>query len=117
MVRYRLPCTLANSTFFVTVSVEHCSNPWEDEDDIPRANPPRVPGIVPKVEMEFPAVEMMRPLHDPGASLREPVGDSGAGPSDSGAGPSNRGARDRSKAILQPPRCKAEDEPQTTDED
>ena len=110
MVRYRLPCTLAHSTFFVTVSVEHCSNPWEDEDDIPRANPPRVPGIVPMVDMEFPAVEMRRPLHDPGASLREPVGDSGAGPSD-------RGARNPGKAILQPPRCKAEDEPQTTDED
>lgn len=122
MVRYRLPCTLANSTFFVTVSVEHCRNPWGD-DDAPHADPPRIPGVVPTVEMEFPAIDMMRPVHDPGAGPSEPVHRHGAGPSEPvqrhGAGPSEPVQRNvgKGKAILQPPCCQMEDEPQTTDEE
>lgn len=111
MVRYRLPCTLANSTFFVTVSVEHCRNPWGD-DDAPHADLPRIPGVVPTVEMEFLSIDMMRPVHDPGAGPSEPLQRHGAGPSE----PVQRNVG-KGKEILKPPWCEMEDEPQTTDED
>ena len=103
MVRYRIPCTLSNSTFFVTVSVEHCSNPW-GEDEAPRASPPRIPGMAPTVDMQLPAIDILHLVQD---SLSP----------DLGAGPSEPMQRNVGKAIHQPPRCKKEDDPQTTDDE
>lgn len=92
MVRYRIPCTLSNSTSFVTVSVEHCSNPWGEDEA------PQIPGMAPTVDMQLPAIEILRPVQD---SLSP----------DPRAGPSEPVQRNDGKAIHQPPRCKKEDDP------
>lgn len=105
MVRYRIPCTLSNSTFFVTVSVEHCRKP-RGQDEALHASPPWIPRLAPSVDMQLPTVDMLRPVQDsfspdPGADPSEPVQRNIPTEPD----------------IHQPPRCKTEDDPHTTDDD
>jgi len=105
MVRYRIPCTLSNSTFFVTVSVEHCNNP-RGEDDAIHASPPRIPGLAPTTSVQVPAIDMLRPVQDSFSP-------------DPGAGPSEPMQRDilTEPDIHKIPRCKAEEDVHTTDDD
>lgn len=54
-VRYRIPCTLANSTFIVSVTVEHCDN-LRGQAAANLENPP-VQGTVPPIDMQLPVME------------------------------------------------------------
>lgn len=56
-VRYRIPCTLANSTFIVSVSVEHCGNFRGQMEDM-HGNPPQAQGTAPIVDMQVPVIDM-----------------------------------------------------------
>lgn len=60
MVRYRIPCTLSNSIFFITVSVEHCRDP-RGQGEALLASPTRIPGSAPSVDMQLPAIDMLPP--------------------------------------------------------
>lgn len=72
MVRYRVPCALANSTFIISVTVEHCDilrEPAEATLDFP----PPIHGTGPIIDLQRPVRESS-PLAGPSALAgpREP---------------------------------------------
>jgi len=103
MVRYRIPCTLSNSIFFITVSVEHCRDP-RGQGEALLASPTRIPGSAPSVDMQLPAIDMLPPVQDSFSPDPE------AGP----CVPVQRIIHTEPD-IYKPPRCKTEDDPHTTD--
>lgn len=64
-VRYRIPCTLVNSTFIVSVTVEQCEN-LRDQADVNLEYPPPVQGTVPTIYLQRP-VMASSPLATPAA--------------------------------------------------
>lgn len=107
-VRYWIPCTLANTTLIVSVSVEHCSNFRGLLEDL-HGNPPQVQRTTPIVDMQVPVVDMQCPTRE---SIPPATQAACAGPSE----PAQRTLFSNSEESHKF-KCKVEDEPYTTDDE
>lgn len=107
-VRYRIPCTMANTTLIVSVSVEHCSN-FRGQLEDTHGNPPQVQRTAPIVDMQVPVVDMQRPTRE---SIPPATQAACAGPSE----PAQRTLLSDLEES-QKFKCKVEDEPYTTDDE
>jgi len=107
-VRYRIPCTLENTTLIVSVSVEHYSNFRGQLEDL-HGNPPQVQRTAPIVDMQVPVVDMQRPTRE---STPPATQAACAGPSELAQRTLLSDSEESQKF-----KCKVEDEPYTTDDE
>jgi len=77
-VGYRIPCTLANSTFIVSVSVEHCGNS-RGQMEATQGNPPPAQGTAPIIDVQVPTIDLPCPIRE---SLSPATQAARAGPSE-----------------------------------
>lgn len=63
IVKYRIPCTLENSTFIVSVSVEHCSNS-RGQVEATQGNPPLAQGTTPTIDIQVPTMDLQCPIRE-----------------------------------------------------
>lgn len=56
-VRYRIPCTLANSTFIISVSVENCGY-LGGHAEATQGNPPPAQGTMSTIDMQVPTIDL-----------------------------------------------------------
>lgn len=107
-IRYRIPCTLANSTFIVSVSVEHCDNS-RGQMEAMQGNPPPAQGTTPIIDMQVPTIDLQRLIRE---SLSPATQAARAGPSE----PASRIQLSDSDDPQQY-RGKVEEEPYTTEDE